>query len=112
MYEIWLTLNILWELAAGAWPAVAASLLLWLVVVSLACLRRVSWRRSFLPALLLSAAAAAVAFLAIPGWTKSSLSELGYWVDWLNLLALAAAAGGITAAFAWPLIGMLKGRRP
>ena len=111
MYEIWLTLNILWELALGAWPVVLGLALLWLVLVVVALVRRARWRPALLPALGLGAAVAVVAFLAVPAMTKSSLSEMGYWVDWANLLAIALAAGGVAATVVWPVLGMRK-RRP
>ena len=47
---------------------------------------------------------AAVAW--VPGWSRSSLSDMGYWVDWANLLAIAAGFGAVALAFAWPLSAM------
>ena len=34
----------------------------------------------------------------------STLSDLGYWVDWVTLIGLAMAVGGAVAAYALPLI--------
>jgi len=36
---------------------------------------------------------------------------MAYWVDWLNLLAIAAAVGAAAVAYAWPLITITRGAR-
>lgn len=106
MYEIWLAANIVWEIALDAWPAVAAAVLAWAVLVALAARRQRPWAAALRPAVLLSAAGLLLAFLAVPSLTRSSLGELRYWVDWANLLAIAAGAGAAVLAFAWPLLAM------
>ena len=35
--------------------------------------------------------------------TKSSMAEMGYWIDWANLAGIAAAIGGVAFALIWPL---------
>ena len=35
MYELWLMLNILWEVALSVWPMLLAASLLWLVLMGL-----------------------------------------------------------------------------
>jgi hypothetical protein len=110
MYEIWLVLNILWELALGVWPLLVAGLVAWGVLMAVAARRhRLPWGRALGGALLIGAVAAVVAFTVVPGLTRSSLGELRYWVDWANLLGIALAVGGIVAAYAWPLVSL---RRP
>jgi hypothetical protein len=109
MYEIWLMLNIVWEIALGLWPLLLGGVLLWLVLLASTWRRAQGrWRQGLWPAMLIAGVVGIAALLLIPGWTRSSLSELGYWVDWANLMALAAAAGALVLAFAWPL---LAGRR-
>jgi len=64
-----------------------------------------------LPALLLVVMlVSAVAVLALPSLTKSSLAEMGYWVDWANLLAVAAGLGVTAAVLLWPVLAMRRGR--
>jgi hypothetical protein len=105
MYEIWLVMNIVWEIALGIAPWLIGGAALWLILVALAARRRPSGWRAALPGALLTGAVVAVAaFLAVPGLTKSSLGELAYWVDWANLVGVALGFGGIAAAFAWPLL--------
>jgi hypothetical protein len=109
MYEIWLALNIVWEIALGMWPLLAAALALWAVLMALAARRAGrAWARGLTPALLAGAAVAVLAFVALPGLTRSSLGELRYWVDWANLLAMAGGFGALAVAFAWPLAALLR----
>jgi hypothetical protein len=93
----------------GIWPLVAVALLLWVVLVGLA------WRRNAVGegpawtwALVVGAVVAGVACLAVPALTSSSLRELSYWVDWLSLAGIAAAAGAVAFAFAWPLVRLWR----
>lgn len=109
MYEIWLAMNIVWEIALTVWPVLLIVAAVW------AALMLIAWRRpgtrwkSGLPlALLAGVVIAAVAFLMVPGWTRSSLGELRYWVDWANLLGVAVGFGAVGAALAWPLSAMRR----
>lgn len=106
MYEIWLAANIVWEIAMDAWPALAAAAVAWLILVLAAARQPRPWAAALRPAVLLAAAGLLLAFLAVPSLTRSSLGELRYWVDWANLLAIAAGAGAAVLAFAWPLLAM------
>lgn len=110
MYEIWLVLNILWEMALGVWPLLAGAALLWLLLLAAAARRGAGWRAA-LPWTVAAGALAAVAgFVLLPAWSRSSLSEMGYWVDWANLAAMACGVGAAVAVFVWPLLAMR--RRP
>jgi hypothetical protein len=111
MYEIWLMMNIGWEIALTIWPLLAGVAIAW------AALLAVAWRSGPLPwqpalptSLGVAAATAALAFLALPALTQSSLAEMGYWVDWATLASLAVGVGGVALAFAWPLSALR--RRP
>ncbi|MCU0968259.1 MAG: hypothetical protein MUF03_05440 [Rubrivivax sp.] len=107
MYEIWLALNILWEIALDVWPLIAAGALLWAVLMATAARRSGrGWGRGLPLALGVGLLVAVAAFALLPGLTRSSLGELRYWVDWANLLMMAAGFGAIAAAFAWPLASM------
>lgn len=108
MYEIWLALNIAYEIALPFWPYIAVALGLWLVLLRVAG-RRLD-RRALTAALAVGVATAVLAFLALPALSRSSFADMGYWVDWLNLLGLAAGCGAVAALLAFPLAGLL--RRP
>lgn len=107
MYEIWLVLNILWEIALDVWPVLLGAAVLWFVLV-VAALRRpqARWRAALARALALGGVVAVAAFLAVPSMTRSSLGELAYWVDWANLIAVAGGFGAAAVAFAWPVLAM------
>ncbi|MBK1687984.1 hypothetical protein [Rubrivivax gelatinosus] len=109
MYEIWLAANIVWEIVLDVWPGVAAAALAWLLVLVAAARQPRRWAAALRPAALAGLAGLVLAFLAVPSLTRSSLGELAYWVDWANLLAIAAGAGAAVLAFAWPLLAM-RGR--
>lgn len=112
MYEIWLVLNIVWEIALGLWPLLlAAGLLLAVLVVVTVRQPAAGWRRALPGTLLVAVVVALAVVLLVPGWVQSSLADMAYWVDWANLLALAAAAGAVAAAVAWPLLVLRKAAR-
>lgn len=106
MYEIWLMLNILYEIALPLWPALLLALLLWLGLLwaARAGLRASGWRQ---PALI-GAGATALAFLALPAATQSSLGQLDYWVDWAFVAAVALGVGAAVALYAWPLLALKR----
>lgn len=113
MYEIWLVMNIAWEIAVGLWPLLLAAALLWTVLLLTAWRRPgTRWRPAVLPAVGIGAVVMLAAVLLVPGWSRSSLSEMGYWVDWANLLTVAGGFGAAAWAWAWPLLAMRREGTP
>jgi hypothetical protein len=111
MYEIWLMLNIVWEylLAHAGWAVAFAVLLV--AAFGIALMRGgAAWGRALPAAIGLGVVVAAIAFFVVPGATKSSFANFGYWVDWANLLAIAGVAGAAIAAIGWPLIASARRR--
>jgi hypothetical protein len=103
MYELWLVMNIVWELALGLWPLLALGALAWLVLMVLAWRRPAAdWRSAWPMAAGIALVAAVAGFLAVPTTLRSSLRELAYWVDWANLASIALGIGVAALAFAWP----------
>jgi hypothetical protein len=112
MYEIWLVMNIVWEIALGLWPVLAVGAVVWLVLLILASRRPTGcWRRAWPTAAATAGVAALIGFVSIPATTRSSLLELAYWVDWANLASIAAGVGVAALAFAWPIGVLWNGRR-
>lgn len=109
MYEIWLVINILWEIALGVWPLLLVAALAWLALMAFAAQRGAAWSRAWPMAAALGVIVAIVWIPLVPSAVGSSLSNMGYWVDWANLLAICGGLGVAAAAFAWPL---LAGRHP
>ncbi len=104
MYEIWLVLNILYESALEVWPALLGLAVTWLALMvlarsrlSLGTLRHALFPASFVAGLL---------FFTLPSLTQSSFANMGYWVDWLNLLGIALGLGAAFALFAWPWVAL------
>ena len=110
MYEIWLALNVLFELALVNLPVVVFFLVVWLALMAFVLMRgRANWRGALPSALLAWVLASAAAFIGFPSLVDSSLSDMHYWVDWANLTAIAAGIGGGVALFVWPFIaGMAR----
>ena len=103
MYEIWLVMNILWEIALGIWPLLALAAASWLGLMVLAWRQPAARWRGMLPrAASIAVAVALAGFLVIPTAVRSSLQELAYWVDWANLAGMALVIGVAALAFAWP----------
>ncbi|MBS1179193.1 MAG: hypothetical protein H6R06_3605 [Proteobacteria bacterium] len=109
MYEIWLMMNVVWEILLTVWPMVLA-LLICIGVLAAAALARggSDWRGAWRTALVGALVVAVLSFLALPGLTRSSLGELKYWVDWLALAGVAAGFGAAAAALLLPLTALLK----
>jgi hypothetical protein len=109
MYEIWLAMNIVYEIALGVWPLLALLLAVWLGLLVAA--RGRLGGRQVRQAALLGALVAVALFFSVPTLTQSSLANMGYWVDWANLLAIALGLGALAAVFSVPLLGLAGGRR-
>lgn len=112
MYEIWLVINILWEIALGIWQPLLAAIVAWALLALWAGRRPdAQWRAGLVPAIGIGLLAAVAAAVWVPGWSRSSMSDMGYWVDWANLLAIAGGFGAAAAAVAWPLLAIGKSAR-
>lgn len=109
MYEIWLAMNIVYEIALGIWPLLALLLVLWLAML-VAARGRLGARQA-VQALLLGGLVTVALFFSVPSLTQSSLANMGYWVDWANLLAVALGLGALAAVFSLPLFGLVARRR-
>lgn len=105
MYEIWLGLNIVYELLLTVLPWTGGVAAVWVALMVAALMRRrAHWQRTFPASLAMGATIAMLALWFLPLMTKSSIYEMGYWVDWVNLAGLAGAVGGLAFAFIWPLL--------
>jgi len=106
MYEIWLLLNIAFEVALTVWPLLVVALLVWLALLWVAGQRLRA--HTLLGSLALGGAAVLVAALALPALTRSSLSDMSYWLDWAALAGLSLACGAVVAAFAFPVLSLMR----
>ena len=106
MYEIWLMLNIVYEIALGIWPGLLAALLVWLVLLVLA--RKRFGAGVLRPVLAVGTVVAAVLFFSLPMLTHSAFANLGYWLDWVILLAISLGLGLLIGVFTLPLLALLR----
>jgi hypothetical protein len=100
MYEIWLMLNIAWELLRMyLWPLVGV-LLVWVLLMASARNRLQSrdWHLFARVAVVVFP----VALFVVPWLTLSSIEEARYLLDWITLIGLAAGAAIVVAAFVVP----------
>ncbi len=111
MYEIWLMLVIVYELALSIWPWLLALAVLWLLLLMLARGGNAAWRPCLSKAVMLGALLGVVIFFVTPIWNKSGLGEMKYWVDWANLLGIAAAWAVAGTLFVWPLLTWIRKSR-
>lgn len=106
MYEIWLALNIVYEIALGLWPELLILLGVWLFMLAW------RWRQlSAVPAGRLLGVAiivALIAALALPALTLSGFANFGYWVDWLSWLGMALGFGMAAALCLWPWMSLRR----
>lgn len=106
MYEIWLMLNIVVEIAWSYGPLIPVCLAAW---IGLMWMARRDLSLSRVPqALILGGVTTVLAFFALPGINLSSLSDMGYWVDWFNLAGWSLTAGAMGTAVAYPLLCRLQ----
>jgi hypothetical protein len=106
MYEIWLMINIVYEIALSYWLPITLGAALWLGLMWLA---RKRLSAQVVPlSLALGAVAAVVAFFALPAINKSTLADMGYWVDWVNLGSWALTAGALAVLAVIPLASLMR----
>jgi len=109
MYEIWLMLNIVWEIALDTIGPIIMLALVWLTLIVLAARNQQSnWRGTRVLAIVVGGAFALAAMFALPALTRSSTSELAYIVDWLALFGMAVGFGAAAAVFSWPALALLR----
>ncbi|MCD6674256.1 MAG: hypothetical protein LT106_15575 [Burkholderiaceae bacterium] len=103
MYEIWLAVNIAWEIVVAhtAWTVPLAIVFVGLVVHALA--RRGNWRAGWRWAWKSALFAGVAAAIVLPPWSGAAWSDLAYVVDWILLVVLAAAVAAVVGAIVWPL---------
>lgn len=108
MYEIWLGLNIVFEILKPALGVLIALALLWLaLLVYTLRTQGAQWRRVLPAVFVIGVLVATVALVMGPTWTSSSLSQVNYWVDWAFLGASAAGVGVLLAIVSWPALALL-----
>lgn len=109
MYEIWLTLNILYELMWMYLPAVVVLLLVLALVYGRALQQKAcQWRAAIRPTAMVAVVVAVLSLWLVPASTHATLADMAYWVDWANLIVICAGVGLVAAAIAWPMFSLQR----
>jgi hypothetical protein len=112
MYEIWLAMNILYEVAWNYMPFVLSVIVLFAILLTYAIQHQAAWRRGIKGGIVGGIVITVLTFLMFPYLTKSSLSNLGYWIDYVFLLQIAVGFGLVFGlGFVWPLTALAAARK-
>lgn len=104
MYEIWLIINTFYELALMNLGLVVSTLIIWIALMAIAAKNKTKcWCSGIKPAALVAIVVWVIAFMLIPGITKSSFADVTYIVDYMVVAGVALACAGIVGAFVWPI---------
>ena len=108
MYEIWLMLNIVFEIALTIKLELAIALL---VLIALTLLSAKKWQKIMIkPSIYLGLLVGVISFFTIPSLTKSSISEMGYWIDWANLISISIGVGFASMFYIFPLLTLVNNK--
>jgi len=107
MYELWLALNIVYELALAHMSTLIILAVTILFLFGIAAVKGApAWGKGFRIGLAGGVLVTIAGFFFVPAMIDSSIGDLNYWVDWANLLAVAAGFGAAAAALLWPIGAM------
>ena len=108
MYEIWLGINIIYEWCL-LYPMVP--LMMFLAVIASFLINkstRKNWRTGFRPAFIVAMIAFAILFFVYPMLIKSSVSEMAYFIDWVNHLGICLGLAGFVVFVVWPFTSKVR----
>lgn len=112
MYEVWLAINIVWEYLLANMPVVIILAVTIGFLFGIAAVKgRPAWGKGLRVGIVGGIVVALASLFLIPSVIDSGLSDLTYWVDWANLLAIAGIWGAIGAIMLWPVGAMFCERR-
>ncbi len=105
MYEIWLMINIIFEIALTIKLELAIAIVVFIALVLISAKK---WqKRTIKPSIYLGFLTSVICFFIIPLLTKSSITEMGYWVDWANLTSIALGLGVASIFYIYPILALL-----
>ena len=109
IYDIWLGLNIFWEIALGAFPIILLAAFIWLILAGIALSKKpIKWCAVTRTALIPAAIVTVLMFVLFPGQSHATLADMGYWVDWAVLSAIALGFGALAFLYAVPALIIFK----
>jgi hypothetical protein len=107
-YEIWLGMNIMWEIALEIMPYIVIAAIIWLAISWLTVQKKVSWFPAFKITFIIGLVVTVSAFFTLPTLTLSSFSDMSYWLDWATLTMMALGVGAVVFGFIWPFMALKK----
>jgi len=108
-YDLWLALNIFWEIALGKMQIILLAGVIWIILTTIALSKRsIHWGTVLRTALIPAGIVAVVMFVLCPGQSHASLLDMGYWVDWAVLGAVALGFGAVAFMYAVPALIIFK----
>lgn len=111
MYEIWLGMNVMFEVLRPWLALLGVALALWIALMVVAKRESAQWRAALKPAVVVAAIATLGAVPLVPYFTNSSVLEARYWLDWMALLGISGGVGGVVLAWTWPVMAITM-RKP
>lgn len=111
LYELWLALNIVFELAL----ANIATLIILVIAIGFlfgvaAVKGAPAWGKGLKVGIIAGAVVTIAGLFFVPALIDSSIADVSYWVDWANLFAVSAGFGVAAAALIWPIGAMFVTR--
>jgi hypothetical protein len=107
-YEIWLGMNIMWEIALGFVSYIVIAAIIWLAISVVTIQKKASWFAAFKSTFVIGAVVTVVAFFTLPTLTLSSFSDMNYWLDWVTLTIMSVGVGAVIFGFIWPFMALKK----
>ena len=109
MYEIWLIINTIYELALANLSWVLSTLVIWLMLMLVTQFsKKLPWSTGVKAAVVVGLIAWVIFFALVPSLTKSSFEYVNSVIDWLAVGGVAAAFAGLLAMFVGPLYLLVK----
>lgn len=109
IYDIWLGLNIFWEIALNNLLVILLAGFIWLTLAAIALsIKPIKWCAVSRTALIPAALATGIMFVLFPGQSHATFANMGYWVDWAVLSAIALGFGTMTFLYAVPALIIFK----
>ncbi len=112
IYEIWLGMNIMWEIALEFISYIAIAVVIWLAISFITFQKKASWFVAFKSAFIIGIVVTVIAFFALLTLTLSLFSDMNYWLDWATLTLMAFGVGAVVFGFIWPFMALKKNTSP
>lgn len=107
-YEIWLGMNIMWEIALGFMSYIVIAAIIWLAMSLVTFQKKASWFVAFKSTFIIGIVVTVIAFFALPTLTLSSFRDMNYWLDWATLTMMAIGVGAVVFGFILPFMALKK----